>query len=79
MCVARLHKRKLSARAIQTLCAYSAIHDCRLKTLRTACCIASSKEFFYFMNYFELNLLAMKTKKWFLIGTAIAGVYLFMH
>jgi hypothetical protein len=31
------------------------------------------------MNFFELNLLAMKTKKWFLIGTAIAGLYLFMN
>ena len=31
------------------------------------------------MNFFELNLLAMKTKKWFLIGSAIAGLYLFMN
>ena len=57
----------------------NAIHGCRLKTKSTACFNACSAGLFYTMNYFELNLLAMKTKKWFLIGSAIAGVYLFMH
>lgn len=55
------------------------IHLVLLKTTHHTCFKGIHFDLFYIMNYFELNLLAMKTKKWFLIGTAIAGLYLFMN